>query len=400
MAVLLDVVLVVMLAAYAWSGWHQGFVAAVFGLVGLVAGALLTLRFVPGLLEDVFGIDRGTAVGALVVILLVIAAATAAQAGMLVVASRVTDAVRLPAARVVDSLLGLVAVVVASVLLVWVVAGALRTGGPPPIRDAIARSVVVGIVDAAVPPPIAGVVDDITSALDREGFPRVFDGLGPEPIAPAASPDPALVSDPEVASALGSVVRIRADADACGRTQVGSGWVAGPERVVTNAHVVAGARSFRVSVRGTGAQRRARVVLFDPGRDIAVLSVPGLRAPPLARGAELDAGDSAVLAGFPGDDALTVTSARVRDVLAARGADIYGVPGRDREIYSLRARVRQGASGGPVIDPDGMVVGMVFATSLDDPDTGYALTLDEIGAAVRGGVAASARVSTGRCTSD
>ncbi len=190
---------------------------------------------------------------------------------------------------------------------------------------------------------------------------------------------------------------MRAEAGSCDRAQVGSGWVIGPGRVATNAHVVAGADVVRVSAKGTGRERPARVVAFDPRRDVAVLEVPGLPSPALARGAELAAGDPAVLAGFPGDEGLWVGSARVRATIEARGADIYGRQGVTREIYSLRARVRSGASGGPVLDPDGEVVGMVFATSLDDPDTGYALTLDEIRPVLQRGLAAASAVSTGPC---
>jgi S1-C subfamily serine protease len=162
---------------------------------------------------------------------------------------------------------------------------------------------------------------------------------------------------------------------------------------------VAGADRVTVSVRGTGRERTARVVAFDPQRDVAVLAVNDLSAPRLTPGPALGAGAEAALAGFPGDNGLWVGAARVRDVLTARGADIHGDPGVTRQIYSLRAQVRRGASGGPVLDPRGEVVGMVFATSLDDPDTGYALTLDEIRPVLQRGVATSAPVSTGTCAS-
>jgi S1-C subfamily serine protease len=127
--------------------------------------------------------------------------------------------------------------------------------------------------------------------------------------------------------------------------------------------------------------------------------VTQLGAPVSKQGAALATGAEAAVAGFPGDQGLSVGAARVRDVLRARGADIYGNPDVTREIYSLRAQVRRGASGGPVIDRRGEVVGMVFATSLDDADTGYALTLDEVAPVLRRGVLGSRAVSTGRCLS-
>lgn len=398
-AALLDVVLVLLLAAYAWSGWRQGFVSALLGLVGLVSGAFLAVRLVPGWLEDHLGIYQATPIGVVVLLAVVLACAAVGQGLMLVLARRLRDSVDVPVARAVDSALGLVAVLVAAVLVLWVVAGAVRVGGPAVARDLVARSAVATALDEVVPPSAEVLVDEVTQALDRGGFPRVFEGLGPEPIVAVEAPDAALVADPDVERALDSVVHVRAESGSCDSAQVGSGWVVSPGRVVTNAHVVAGADRVIVSVRGTGREREAHVVAFDPRRDVAVLDVRGLRAPALPRGEPLGRGDAAVVAGFPGDDGLWVGSARVRDVITAQGADIHGTPGVVRDVYSLRSQVRRGASGGPVVDPAGAVVGMVFATSLDDPDTGYALTLREIDPVLRRGTTSTSRVSTGECAS-
>lgn len=397
-AAALDLLLVLLLVAYAWSGWRQGFVSALLGLVGLVGGAFLALRVAPGLLEDHLSIVQGTASGVMALLLAVLVCAAVGQALMLVIGRQVRDAIDVPVARAVDSALGLVAVLVAAVLVMWVVAGAVRVGGPTVARDLVERSAVATALDALVPPSADGLVDEVTQALDRQGFPRVFDGLGPEPIASVDAPDPTVADDPDVQRALASVIHVRAESRRCDRAQVGSGWVLSRGRVATNAHVVAGADRVRVSVGGTGRERTARVVAFDPRRDVAVLAVSGLDAPSLPTGAPLAGGDAAVVAGFPGDDGLWVGGARVRDVLTAQGADIYGIPGVVREVYSLRAQVRRGASGGPVFDPAGAVVGMVFATSLDDPDTGYALTLDDIRPVLAEGSTSSAPVATGRCT--
>jgi S1-C subfamily serine protease len=396
-SVVLDLVLLVLLALYAWSGWRQGFLAAGLGLVGLVGGAFLALRFVPGILEDRLGLVRATPLGVLALLATVIGAAALGQGLFLLLARRVRESVAAPSARAADSALGLVAVLTASVLVIWVLAGAVRVGGPAGVRELVAHSAVVTAVDEIMPPSADRLVDEVTQALDREGFPQVFRGLGPEPIAPVAAPDADLTRDPRTVAALASVIHVRADSQACQQAQVGSGWVVSSGRVVTNAHVVAGADTVTVSVRGTGRNRPARVVAFDPRRDVAVLEVPGLGAPPLPQGRALAAGQPAVLAGFPGDDGLWVGAARVRGTLDAAGQDIYDTTGVVREIYSLRATVRRGASGGPVLDPRGEVVGMVFATSLDDPDTGYALTLDEVAPVLRRGLTASAAVATGAC---
>ena len=395
----LDLTLLLLLGAYAWSGWRQGFVSALLGLVGLVGGAVIAVRFVPGLLEDHAGIYQETTAGVIALLAAVVAFALLGQGLMLLLARRFRDVVTAPAARAVDSALGLLAVLVSAMLVVWVVAGAVTAAGPTVARDLVSRSVVVSALDEIVPSSADGLVVDLTQALDRSVFPKVFEGLGPEPIAPVEAPDGAVTTDPDVTRALASVVHVRAESDACEQAQVGSGWVVSRGRVATNAHVVAGADRVTVSVRGTGREHSARVVAFDPRRDVAVLDVSDLSAPTVGQGTPLVTGSQAALAGFPGDHGLWVGAARVRDVLLAKGADIYGNPGVSRQIYSLRAEVRRGASGGPVIDRRGDVVGMVFATSLDDPDTGYALTLDEVAPVLQRGVIASTPVSTGACTS-
>ncbi|MBM6398833.1 MarP family serine protease [Phycicoccus sonneratiae] len=396
-SVWVDLVLGVALVAYAWSGWRQGLVGAVLGLVGLVAGAFVGARVAPDLLEQHAGLDLATPAGTLVVIAVVLVLATVGQSVMLLLAGRLRTLIHVSGLGALDSLLGAVAVFVASTVVVWVVAGAARTSGPQPLRQAVAQSTVVRAVDSVMPPAAGRLVDEVTRALDRTGFPRVFEGLGPEPIRAVPAPDTALARDPDVAQALGSVVHVRAEAPRCGQTSVGSGWVAAPGLVVTNAHVVAGARSVRLSIEGTGPEVAARIVAFDPDRDVAVLAARSLGAPALDRGAQLEADDGAVLAGFPGDAGLWVGAARVRAVIEARGADIYGNAGATRETYSLRATVRQGASGGPVLDADGRVVGMVYATSLDDPQTGYAMTLDALSPVLRGATLGDRAVSSGAC---
>ena len=398
-SLVLDLTLLCLLGLYAWSGWRQGFVSALLGLVGLVGGAYIAMRFMPALLEDHAGIYRATPVGVLALVASVVAMALLGQGLMLLLARRVRDVVTDPATRAVDSGLGLLAVLVTAMLVVWVVAGAVRTSGPPVARDLVSRSGVVAALDRLVPSAADGLVEDLTQAIDNGVFPRVFEGLGPEPIAPVDAPDGSVTKDPDVVRALGSVVHVRAESEGCEQAQVGSGWVVARGRVATNAHVVAGADRVSVSVEGPGRERAARVVAFDPRRDVAVLEVGGLGARVLDQGAPLTTGNEAALAGFPGDQGLSVGAARVRDVLRARGADIYGNPDVSREIYSLRAQVRRGASGGPVLDRRGRVVGMVFATSLDDKDTGYALTHDEIAPVLRRGVLGSSPVSTGACLS-
>ncbi len=175
----------------------------------------------------------------------------------------------------------------------------------------------------------------------------------------------------------------------------GSGFVYAREHVMTNAHVVAGIDEPTVRVGGVGRTYAARVVLFDPGKDVAVLYVPDLRAPVLAFDDDADRGDSAVVAGYPQDGDLNLQAATVAGRVQARGQNIYNDATVTREIYSIRSTVRPGNSGGPLLTTGGQVYGVVFARSTSDAETGYVLTADEVADDAERAATATAPVDTG-----
>jgi S1-C subfamily serine protease len=394
---LLDIVLAVLLVSYAATGYHQGFVVSVLSLVGFLSGGALGMWLLPELLRRWESVDNSVVWRTVVLVLGVFVLASLGQGIAVRFGSRLRRGLRVKPARVIDSILGALATVLAASVLFWFIAGAVRGGAPAPLARAIGSSRIVQTIDQFVPPETARLFAGFRSVLDREGFPRVFEGIQGEPIAPVAPPDNQLAFGPDVARAATSIVKITGVAESCNRGQEGSGWVVAPERVVTNAHVVAGTQSQNVRIGGTGRSYDARVVVFDPQRDLAVLSVPGLPAPALTQGAELKRSEGALVAGFPLDGPYRLDSARVREVLTARGADIYGDPGAVREVYSLFAKVEPGNSGGPLLSPKGEVVGIVFAKSLDDDNTGYALTLDEAGPVLAAANSSISPVSTGGC---
>jgi S1-C subfamily serine protease len=170
-----------------------------------------------------------------------------------------------------------------------------------------------------------------------------------------------------------------------------------PDRVLTNAHVVAGAGQVQVET-GRGPLT-AHVVVFDPGRDIAVLWVPGLTQKPLALSTTAArSGQDAIVLGYPEDGPFDVRPARVRDRERIAGRDIYGEVSLDRDIYTIRSVVRVGNSGGPLIATDGSILGIVFASALDSADTALVLSADEVAGAARTGRSATRAVSTGACS--
>ena len=394
---LLDIVLAFVLVAYGLSGYRQGFVVSVMSLVGFLSGGALGMWLLPGLLGRWDSVDNNVVWRTVVLLFGVFVIASLGQAIAVVFGSRLRRRLLVKPARVVDSVLGALATVIAVSVLVWFMAGAVRGGAPAPLAKAIGGSRIIQTTDRFVPPQTARLFAGFRSVLAHEGFPRVFEGIQAEPIAPVVPPDNQLAFGAGVARAGASIVKITGVAESCNRGQEGSGWVVAPERVVTNAHVVAGMSSAHVRIQGTGRSYDARVIVFDPRRDLAVLSVPGLPAPALTQGPDLKRSDGAVVAGFPLDGPYRLDSARVRRVLTATGADISGNPGVVRDVYSLYGRVEPGNSGGPLLSPRGEVVGIVFAKSLDDDNTGYALTLAEARPVLEAANGSFSPVSTGGC---
>jgi len=393
----LDVVLALVLVSYAFIGYRHGFVVSVMSLVGFLAGGAMGMWLLPELLRRWDAVDNNSVWRTLVLVFGVFVLAALGQSIAVSVGSRMRSRLKDKPERLADSALGAVATVLAVSVLVWFLAGAVRGGAQTPLTRAIGTSRIISTIDRFVPPQTARLFAGFQSVLDREGFPRVFEGVRAEPITPIAPPDNQLALGPGVARAASSIVKITGVASSCNREQEGSGWVVAPERVVTNAHVVAGTTSEHVRIQGAGRLFDARVVVFDPRRDLAVLSVPGLPAPASTQGPNLKRAGGAIVAGFPLNGPYRLDPARVRDVLTATGADIYGNPGVVREVYSLYARVQPGNSGGPLLSPSGAVVGIVFARSLDDDRTGYALTLDEARPVLDAANSSFSPVNTGGC---
>jgi len=392
---LLDLALVVALVLFAYTGFRRGFIVGVLGFAGFVGGGAIGMLLVPLLLGN--RAVTVTVAGFALVTVLACASAGQALAAWLgvVLRSRVSWQ---PAQRV-DSAAGALLSVCAMLIVAWFLALAVVQGPFPGLTREVRDSQVLAGVDSVMPDTARELFASFRSAVDGSVFPQVFGSLAPARILPIGTPDAAILRDPDVTGAKRSIVEVDGVAGKCNEEITGSGFVVAPERVVTNAHVVAGVGSLRVVPAGAAFGRRATVVWFDPKVDLAVLAVPGLKAPalPLDRTA-LKRGDDAVVIGFPGGGPYTVVPAKVRERQKARGRDIYDAATVNREVYALRAQVRPGNSGGPLLTSTGQVAGVVFAAAVDDPDTGYALTLGEVGPDIRAGIAATTAVSTGPCT--
>jgi S1-C subfamily serine protease len=259
---------------------------------------------------------------------------------------------------------------------------------PPSVRHSITRSLILRNLNKALPPS-----GPILDALGR------IDPLGnvPGSIAHVPPPSSAIVYAHGVSTAAASVVKILGNA--CGFGVEGSGWVAGPSLVVTNAHVVAGETDTGVVLRGEGVERRAEVLVFDPHNDIAVLRVPGLRAPALKLAGGPASGQSAAILGFPLNGGFKTVPARLGSTGSTHTTNAYGNP-TTRVISSLRGVVESGNSGGPLVDASGQVIGTVFAEITNAPasePSGLAVPNSVVAAELRRAAAARHPVGTQGC---
>ncbi|MEV2214532.1 MarP family serine protease [Streptomyces sp. NPDC050997] len=387
---LLDILLLLVILAYAASGYRRGLVAGCVSFAGFVGGAVIGVWVLPWMMDLA---TPGTTAATVTAVLTVLVPAVVGHelAGRLALKLR-RELDRGPL-RVADGVGGAAANSVAVLIVAWVVASVLGASSSPLVTTAIRDSALLGAVQDTMPDTTPAWFSRATSALTQAGFPQVFNPFENESTAEVAKPTGDSVTASATNAAKLSTVKIEGVAGTQGRE--GSGFVYAPRHVMTNAHVVAGIDDPSVRIGGVGRSYESRVVLFDPNKDVAVLYVPELSAPVLKFDGDATRGDSAVVAGYPQDGDLNLQAATVANRVRATGQNIYSDATVTREIYSIRSTVRPGNSGGPLLTTGGQVYGVVFARSTSDDETGYVLTVAEIADDARRASDATAPVDTG-----
>jgi len=387
----LDLILILALGVFAYSGYRQGFVIGVLSFGGFLGGGVLGTFVAPPIAERVASGGGRSVLGIATVLVL-------ASIGQLIgttLGAALRRRVTWHPARLVDSAGGAFVSVVGVLLVAWLLGTAAKDSAYTGIAKQVRNSQILQTVDGVLP-PAPSVFASFRRLLDERGFPQVFTSLNPQSSAPVAPPDPAVLNSAAVRSTRTRVLKVLGVARSCSRRLEGTGFVYAADRVMTNAHVVAGVRDPEVVLRD-GSRKRGRIVLFDPARDVAVIYVPGLGLPPLQFRSEARSGADAVVVGYPEDGPFNAVAARVREEITAVGRDIYDRSTVRREVYALRAVVRPGNSGGPLLAPDGRVYGVIFAADAEDKETGYALTADEVASSARVGARRTEAVSTQGC---
>lgn len=387
---ILDILLAIALLIGLLHGAARGVGRTVGGLVGLLLGGAAALALLPHL--EIHTAQRSLRLLILGVVLVVVM--LLGQVLGEAVLGRVLGGPPRESALVggLDRLGGALIGLTSSALLVTAVVGSLGSGPVPWLGVHAAESRVMQAIERATPPAAARALDRAGERLAGSAAVRELDTLLFAPVpAPAGE-----VEDPEILAAAESVVQIRGLAPACGTQQSGSGFVAPDGRVVTNAHVVSGTRSVSV-LEVSGRRHPAEVVAFDPDADLAVLSVPSLRLPALEIGETPGAGASAAFAGYPQARPLEVGPAQLQgSALTSMSSIDATASAAPVEVLQFAGAVEQGSSGGPLLDPDGRVIGVVFAESSTD-ETGFAVTTDALEEVLADSAGAQTPVPTGTC---
>jgi S1-C subfamily serine protease len=372
---LIDVLIVVAALVGLANGYRRGFWLSLAQYLGLLIGVMLgaaSARYV----LDYLAINNASARPLGAVLVLVIGGSLGSSVGFAVGEPIRRHILRTGIHTSTDSVAGAALSAFAVLVMCWFLGLSFSRGPSPEIAQQIQRSTVLHTLDtlAPRPPPFLASVQQVLAGVQ---FPPVFAGL--EPTLPGALPVPATVDSPGISRTAQNVVKV--SSVGCGGIVTGSAFPVGNGYVVTNAHVVSGTTSHNIQ-KADGTSIHATVVFFDPERDVAVLYAPGFTATGVAFGSAQRGTQGAVI-GYPGGGLERIVPAVVDGTVQAQGRDIYNENLVTRQIFVLQATVRPGNSGGPLVDTQGRVLGMVFATSASDPNQAYALTDDEISSDIR-----------------
>ncbi|HSU47095.1 MAG TPA: MarP family serine protease [Arthrobacter sp.] len=385
----LDIVLILALLSYLIYGLRNGFLVTVGGLAGFAAGAIAAFFAVP--LVSTFVEDSGwrlTAIIAAAVVLMALGHGLGTMVGR-----QLRGVVRIRPLRAVDRLVGGALNLAVSALVMSMLAFSVSSLGVPVVSQQLAESKVIRFIDGLTPTPVKATMAQLRSTVIGNGIPTLLEGLdqGQAVTVPNTS-----TNTPALNKAAQSVLRIAGTAYECGQNQTGSGFVVSPDRVVTNAHVVAGVSQPVVEMPDGGAMP-GRVVYFDSRHDLAVLAVDNLPSQPLPLSRDLPGGSQAAFAGYPHGGPFQSKPATVQDIATVLVPDIYGNSPAPEDIYRLAGDVQPGNSGGPLLTTDGQVAGVVFAKATSDAEVGFAITMNDLNPVAERAPALSSPVSSGQC---
>ncbi len=387
---IIDLLILIAVVFAISSGYRRGFWLSLAQYAGLVIGVVIGAALAP-VLMDALNLSGSTIRSLGAVMVLIVLGAIGSSVGYWV-----GEPIRLrllaePQSGRIDSVAGAIFSALAVLSVSWFLGLSLARVPSPQLSSAIQRSSVLRALDAIAPRP-PGFLARVEAIIAGVNFAPVFSGL--EPLGPSAQPLPSSVDTPGVRNAASETLKIQGYG--CGGIVFGSGFPVGPGMVLTNAHVVAGTQGTTVRSPSGRSGLPARVVLFDPERDVAILNVPRLALAPLNE-AGAGPGTQGAAIGYPGGGPEQVSAAAVDREVRAEGRDIYGEQLVVRSIWIIQAKVEPGNSGGPLVDLNGGVIGVIFAASTSSPGQAYALTDTEVQPDIDQAQGRTSSVPVGNC---
>ncbi|MBF8193174.1 MarP family serine protease [Nonomuraea sp. K274] len=371
---LLDLILIGLVIAFGISGYRQGFIIGAMSFVGFVGGAVLGVFIAPHIAKAVVDGDTPQALLAIVVVFL---SATIGQFASSTLGAVVRSHVTWEPAKVADAVGGTFASALSVLVIAWLIGSLIVSTSFNPLVDQVKNSALLTTVDDAIPQAARNWQQPFKKFIDRSEFPPVFDAIGAGQLIDVPPPDQSVLQGAKLSRARRAIVKVQGNAE-CNKHIEGTGFVYAPGRIMTNAHVVAGVKRDLQIIDADNVRHNATVVRYNPRRDIAVLYVPGLNLPQLTFDGDGSRGDNAIVAGFPKSKGFTAEPARIGSQLDAEGPDIYRSTTVTRQVFAIRGVVLPGNSGGPLLTVDGRVYGVVFAAAVNEEDTGYVLTAEEV----------------------
>lgn len=371
--------LLVIAAIYAMTtGYRQGGFSAVLALCGVLAGGYLGVQLLPHAVTfaadtfgDINGVRFAAALGT-VLLSVLLCFAIGSRVGQ-----TLRDQIRTKSLLKAESLVGTVVLSITTMIVAWLILVPLASGDTSDFGKSVRDSKVLAAVGKFSPEWVKNLPSQTSALINADGFPVIIDPFDNVPNREVEVPDPALQNSEVVKETRSSIMHVVGQAEQCRRMLQGTGFALTPDVVMTNAHVVAG--TDVVELDTTEGLKDAVVTYYNPQEDIALLKVKDGDFTPLNWAENPgEAGDSAIVLGFPGGGPFQATPARIRDRFTISGPNIYADSRVDREAYSLRSNVVQGNSGGPLINEQGEVLGLVFGADVNQEETGYALTRDEV----------------------
>lgn len=389
---IVDVVVAIALVAACYSGWRQGAFTAVLSTVGVIAGLILGAALAPQVMQLTESVALRFLLALGTVVMLV-------GLGNLVgglLGSSLRAGIRFKSQVVLDSIVGAVFQGLATAIVLWLIAIPLATGLGGSFAQGIRNSHILGAVDGRMPGVMATLPSRISAMLSDSGLPPLVSPFSGQTSTQVEAPRIGVEDTALVEQLRPSVIHVLGESQQCSRRLMGSGFVVDDSHVMTNAHVVAG--TDKVSLDTVEGVFEAQVVYYNPELDIAVLYSDHLGLPALAWASDVaQTSEDAIVMGFPESGPFEAAPARIAERITISGPDIYASGRVERESYTVRGTIRQGNSGGPMVNTEGDVLGVVFGASVDNSDIGYALTAQEVLGQVGDYSSLTAPVDPGRC---